>query len=43
MAATLKLPKGLSRLAAWRLARKRAKKDFRGFRYNKRTGRARLV
>lgn len=39
----LKLPKGLTRLAAWQLARRRAKKDFRGFKYNKKTGRTRLV
>ena len=40
---TLRLPKNLTKLAAWKLARRRAKKDFRGFTYNKKTGTARLV
>ena len=40
---TLRLPKKLTKLAAWKLARRRARKDFRGFTYNKNTGVARLV
>ena len=40
----LKLPRGLSRVAAYRAASRKVSKaggrDFRGFTYNKRTGRA---
>lgn len=40
----MKLPKNLSRKAAYRAASKKTRgKDFRGFSYNKKTGRAVLV
>lgn len=35
--------KGLTRKAAYRAASKKAKRDFRGFTYNARTGKARLT
>ncbi len=40
---TLQLPKGLSKSDAWRLAFKRAKRDFRGGKYNPATGKMVLI
>jgi len=40
---SIRLPKGLSRDVAWRLAVARAKRDFRGMKYDPATGVARLI
>lgn len=40
---TLTLPTGLTFKAAWRMAVARARRDFRGMRYDPTTGRAVLV
>lgn len=40
MTRTYQLPKGLSRTAAYRELSKKATKDFRGWTYNPRTGKA---
>ena len=43
MSRTIKLKKGLTKKEAWKQARKRPGPDFRGMKYNKRTGLAKLV
>lgn len=40
---TIVVGRNLSKREAWRRARRRPGPDFRGFAYNKRTGRARLI
>jgi hypothetical protein len=39
----LKLPKGLTRAEALKLAKRRARADFRGFGYDPKTGKASLL
>lgn len=40
---TVQLPKGLTKTEAWKLARRKSTRDFRGIKYNSRTGKAVLI
>ena len=42
-AQTIALPKGLTQKEAWRAAIHNAPRDFRGMKYDKKTGRTKLI
>lgn len=42
-AQTLTLPKGLTQKEAWKAAIRKAPRDFRGMKYEKKTGRTKLI